>query len=1041
MTTPKPTETNKEVAPKEVAKDTDKTLKEEKANTDKETDKAEETVESSNTKKRKLLPANILTEPRLLMNGGTPQTETLNVVEEVTVKVQQTAEAKAKAASKVSKEKSFPSQLGTTLIEMTKSLFNYQRLFTYEPNIEKLNQAALNTNEGNTTSIVSNKGIQISSASSLDLSSLTASSVHAPMVITNSSTTYNKSEAFYSLGNTNQSRYELSYNQSNKFINTGKHNLDIFSLSEDKSRNKILEATIDYSETSPSISRYSSTDNTLTDNHKLQVAEDSLYQTQTGSIVIANGRPIADNIPSLLSFPITGINPNQSLMVIGEGTITTNSSKQIKNTVPRMTSVGKFIENIAKDKAVTLTDLHNVYSDTSVILGNKGFISGTTLKSATTLIGKFTFLGGFLSAVYTGKSLISIAKNVLSKVEIPIKLPIPPLPSKPKGYDSKDIDDCIPKSQKEEDEIVEDYHNQPIDPTLYYVPYLGDLEEYESLGDTVPKLFILRRNLRRVDREVNKVSKEILKYKAYSSQFNELIQIKVDLDLRFVGIINKIRALEAKLRALGIDTEQFEFSEPTLDSVILYDNNDAPIDAGIDTERRVSIPPSNREDSTTPLEEQPSRSSTTGDNSNEESEDYQQYRKNRDTLPSLEQDAYKKEKELSSNKSTGNTVQASEESGSLSSSAFTTRTTSLRYELSSKREIKGIESSKKPSLAPGSYLNLFSQDVEDTDEEKQETENNSISTLGAFEKLSLSIFTKAVDELDSLTDLDKQLLKEKGDAIIKEIQRSKSFKGIATALGLDKKYDEVIEGLDKQLTNHIGAGFLCLLDKGISKAKGASNRYINNLERIQDIVVNIPNRGVESGEDFGRDLLFTLNKSQDPIGDIKKVFTRSLIRKYGLTPGINPSIPDPYSGLYKTQKAIDGDLRNIESLVSSLVEDIIKDKEVVIEAYDEHVRPLVKDVVDTYKEKGFSGLVSRVTQDTETKEFIKNKVEDFIDSKTKAIGGINTIKKIPKLIKLLTKYDIPILERVNTIMDCLDILEEARNIFNPDILEDVIINN
>lgn len=1034
---PKPKDTDKEPNPKDVAKETDKALKEEKATTDKETDKAEDTVVATNTKKRKLLPANILTEPRLLMNGGTPQAETLNVVEEVTHKVQQVAESKLEAVSKVSKEKNFLQQLGSSLAGMAKSLFNYQRLFTYEPNIDKLHQAALNTNEGNTTSIVSNQGIQISSSQGLNLSSLTSTSIHAPISVENASAAYKNYEGIYTLANFSQGRYELSYNQSNKLINTGKHNIGVFTLAESKSKDNILEATNSYTETSQNIARYSANDSSLTDNHKLQVSNDSLYQTQSGSLVISNGRPIANNINSLLSIEIPGINPNQSLMVFGNGTVSTNSTKQIKNTVPKMTSVGKFIENVAKEKATTLTDLHNVYSDTSVILGAKGFISGTSLKSATTLIGKFTFMGGFLSAIYTGQSLMSIAKNVLSNVTIPIKLPIPALPPKPKGYDSKDIDDCVPKTRTEEPES--DYQNSPIDPTLFYTPFLEDLEPYEHLGDTIVKLFTLRRNLARFNREIDRVSKEIEKYKAYSKEAKELGDIKIDLSLRQVGIINKIRELNNRLTSLGIDLSQFNFGTITFKELISYDINDLPLDADIDTGPRVSIPPPSNSDN--PVDSSAGSSSTnTQDSNNEEAGDYQQYRRRRDSLPSLEEDAYKKKKELSSNNETGNKVDSKDSSGSLSSSAFTTRFTSLRYQVSSRRETKGLEGTKKPAISPGSYINLFGLDIDNTDDKSQDIESNSISTLEAFEKLSLSILSKAIDEDTSLSDTDKALLKENGDKILAEIKNKKSFKGIATALSLDSKYDEVIESLDSKLTSYIGTGFLCLIDKGLSRVKGAGNRYLDNLDKISDLVVNIPNRGIEAEEDFGRDLLFTLNKSKDPISDIKKVFSRSLIRKYGLTPGINPSIPDPYSALYRTYKTIDGDFKNIETLVSSLVDNLLQDKEVIIDTYEEHVRPLVKEVLDTYKAEGFSGLVSKVTQDTNTRELIKKKAEEFIDSKTKFIGGINTLKKIPKLFKLLTKYDIPLLERVNTIMDCLDILEEARNIFNEDILEEIILN-
>ena len=457
-------------------------------------DKSNETPDLSklNTS-QDLIPANILSEPRYAAFGAGPIENTQNTVTETMVKATKNTDTKVKTVSSLSvdkKEGSIEDGVNPTLKAANTNI--------HVPGVKALEEAKNNVEGGNGVAILSNTEVQVSSLNTFNINSGRVGSIQSALLVSQAASNIDYSEVKTVVNNLQNERSKYRYTESDRDIHLTNKTLQVSQSSEERTLRKSLEAVQSYDETSSLIARNSEKDTTITDNKESYVTQDDIHQAQKGGVHFMVGNSgLPSNTPALFRPILPGeYNPmEQVVWSMTGGSIQATSTEEFNIKTLTSNTTAKNIGLIAKSTLSSIASNNGIYGDMTTMIGKKALSTGTSLLSMTTMIGKFTFMGGFLSVLHQvlDGDISRIAQIILPRIKLPSNLPIPPLPPKASAYTETDLRQCLPNYQEEEGETSDkplfeyEYDSDIIPTTPPFNPY-GDksIEHIPSSTSSTP---------------------------------------------------------------------------------------------------------------------------------------------------------------------------------------------------------------------------------------------------------------------------------------------------------------------------------------------------------------------------------------------------------------------------------------------------------------------------------------------------------------------------------------------------------------------------
>ena len=406
-------------------------------------DKEGEEPEINEKKIEDLVPTNILSEPRYIAFGGGVIANAKTTVTETMVKSIKNTSDKVDVVSQVSDDK----KEGTIKDGAKETLKNAHDV-TGE-GVKSLAEAQENIEGGNGVTISSNTEVQVSSANTLSMSSGRVGNIQAPLLVSQSSSNIDYSETKTIINNLQSTRSEYLFSESQRDVNITNKGLNVSQSSEERTLRKSLNAVQSYDETSALIARNSQVDTTITDNQSSFVTNTHIQQAQKGGIHFMVGSTgNGGNSPALLRPVLPGeFNPQEQIYwSMTGGSIKATSTSEFNIKTKKSNTSANNIGLLAKETLSSIASNNGIYGDITTMIGKKALSTGTSLLSMTTMIGKFTFMSGFLSVAHQVLSgdISRIASIILPRIKIPTNLPIPPLPSKSSSYTEADLRKCLP---------------------------------------------------------------------------------------------------------------------------------------------------------------------------------------------------------------------------------------------------------------------------------------------------------------------------------------------------------------------------------------------------------------------------------------------------------------------------------------------------------------------------------------------------------------------------------------------------------------------
>ena len=390
-----------------------------------------------------LIPANILSEPRYAAFGAGPLEVAQSTVTETMSKSVKNTVDKVDTVSSVSSDK----KEGTIKDGYKPTLKKTEDVNS--KGAKALQEAKGNVEGGNGVALVSNTEVQLSSFNTFSINSGRVGTIQSPLLVSQASSNIDYSETKTVINNLQSERSRYRYAESDRDINITNKDLRVAQSSEERVLRKSMEAVQSYDETSALIARNSERDTTITDYQESFVTDSHIQQAQKGGIhfIVGNSAP-PSNSPALFRPILPGeFNPmEQILWSMTGGKIEATSTQEFNLKTAKSNTTADNIGLIAKGNLSSIAFNNGIYGDITTMIGKKALSTGTDIFSMTTMIGKFTFMGGFLSLIHQvlDSDISRIAQIILPRIKLPTNLPIPPLPAKSSAYTETDLRKCLP---------------------------------------------------------------------------------------------------------------------------------------------------------------------------------------------------------------------------------------------------------------------------------------------------------------------------------------------------------------------------------------------------------------------------------------------------------------------------------------------------------------------------------------------------------------------------------------------------------------------
>ncbi|MEI2418827.1 hypothetical protein V6O07_01015 [Arthrospira platensis SPKY2] len=172
-----------------------------------------------------------------------------------------------------------------------------------------------------------------------------------------------------------------------------------------------------------------------------------------------------------------------------EGSIDIHSSED-------QTYLGNSIINVSEEDIISISknDLITFTTGNELHLSNN-LTSSTLLGGGTSILGRFSFMGGAIGLINNVAQLVS---SILPGIDLPSNLPLPPIGERPSGNMNIDIDACIPEKyrqyvsgQEEDNANLNRDINEELNNEYHFSesPILDDLIETGNLDQTLNNSF------------------------------------------------------------------------------------------------------------------------------------------------------------------------------------------------------------------------------------------------------------------------------------------------------------------------------------------------------------------------------------------------------------------------------------------------------------------------------------------------------------------------------------------------------------------------
>lgn len=315
-------------------------------------------------------------------------------------------------------------------------------------------------------------------------------------------------------------------------------------------------------------------DNYINNTNKLhQTQSDTQYSGSknhmvqaTTELIRTRGKPSIDpedtsNIGMLLpDKDISDMLSGQYLEVIGESGQVVKTVGDIDTSASGLVNTaGDIVSKVGKSKNIDIGD--DILSYTEGVLhtvAKKGLSNITAGGVGLSVLGKFSFVGPIAKVFSAASNIREIATSVLSGIELPNHLPIPPLPPKPGGYSQEDLKDCIPEPYRKSQEDYESSEEQLTEDIITGFQKEDDLVSGED--DLIPSVEEINKGTRSKGTSNNTIEVNSLSAKPGHVNSPDLFNTNVGKDLSEKVDTSVAKILFSLGTYLDMWTEDYKFN-------------------------------------------------------------------------------------------------------------------------------------------------------------------------------------------------------------------------------------------------------------------------------------------------------------------------------------------------------------------------------------------------------------------------------------------------------------------------------------------------